>query len=689
MKRHNKQPNYIINLKFIIIMKKIFTLFAALAMVMSMSAVNMTGGEELYLTPNSNWLQHGDGKAPRFAIYVYGSGGNAWANMTAVEGESNLYKAVVPDGNWTNVIFCRMNGGKASNDWGSKYNQTSDLTYNGTHNWYTVKEGTWDAGGGTWALYAPEAPKSYKDITITIVANATPKIHYWDGGDKMVGTVWENLPEMTATGEANTYSCTIKDVDEAIGVKYLVKVGEVQSADQQAFNDVKINFKDLLPQVVVQGVNNWDGTDRMTVADDYLSASITLPLIAKKYDLKLTIDGTWKGHKDENHITRAENSSVFKNDDGNGSITADIAGDYVFTYTYASQTLTVTYPALPVKYNVNVTAENGTVTGAGEYEKGAEATLAAKPAEGYEFVNWTKGEEIVSTENPYTFTVNANVDLVANFKEAEPVYQVIEDEITNFEFDTEAWPMVCQGGPSATYQIQVLLVLTEAVDGTLSYEDCSVSIMDQDATFIDGTLSNIDPFAPYADAVLHVQWKGDFYELHLAMSAAAAEIEATVIEIDNATVTIEERSMGFGDEVYHVLKMESTWSDGETTYPLLLETTEFDQTKESQEVTATITVGGTGDEDPWLGSAEGDVTITVANGVVTVEGLLENAYALPAPIAFDVTISGTLPVEEPEGPTTALDNLNTTVAPVKMIENGQLIIINNGVQYNAQGAVIK
>ena len=44
--------------------------------------------------------------------------------------------------------------------------------------------------------------------------------------------------------------------------------------------------------------------------------------------------------------------------------------------------------------------------------------------------------------------------------------------------------------------------------------------------------------------------------------------------------------------------------------------------------------------------------------------------------------------EKPSDPT-ALDNLNTTVAPVKMIENGQLIIINNGVQYNAQGQVIK
>ena len=44
---------------------------------------------------------------------------------------------------------------------------------------------------------------------------------------------------------------------------------------------------------------------------------------------------------------------------------------------------------------------------------------------------------------------------------------------------------------------------------------------------------------------------------------------------------------------------------------------------------------------------------------------------------------------EDDNTTTALDNINTTVAPVKAIVNGQLIIINNGVQYNAQGQVIK
>ena len=41
------------------------------------------------------------------------------------------------------------------------------------------------------------------------------------------------------------------------------------------------------------------------------------------------------------------------------------------------------------------------------------------------------------------------------------------------------------------------------------------------------------------------------------------------------------------------------------------------------------------------------------------------------------------------GPGTALDNVDVEVKASKMIKNGQLIIIKNGIQYNAQGAVVK
>ncbi len=64
---------------------------------------------------------------------------------------------------------------------------------------------------------------------------------------------------------------------------------------------------------------------------------------------------------------------------------------------------------------VTATAENGTVEGAGTYKDNATATLTATPNDGYRFKNWTKNGVVVSTENPYSFTVTEDVELVANF----------------------------------------------------------------------------------------------------------------------------------------------------------------------------------------------------------------------------------------------------------------------------------
>lgn len=58
----------------------------------------------------------------------------------------------------------------------------------------------------------------------------------------------------------------------------------------------------------------------------------------------------------------------------------------------------------------------GTISGLGQYASGTQATLTATPNSEYEFVNWTENGTIVSSSSTYSFTVNANRNLVANFK---------------------------------------------------------------------------------------------------------------------------------------------------------------------------------------------------------------------------------------------------------------------------------
>ena len=79
----------------------------------------------------------------------------------------------------------------------------------------------------------------------------------------------------------------------------------------------------------------------------------------------------------------------------------DVSGSTPTTYTITA--------------SVNPT-DAGTVTGANTYNAGEQCSLTASPNAGYNFVDWTKDGEQVSTDETYTFTVTADEEYVANFE---------------------------------------------------------------------------------------------------------------------------------------------------------------------------------------------------------------------------------------------------------------------------------
>lgn len=111
--------------------------------------------QHLYLKPSNSWKTD----SARFALVLMDSnkGNHTWFNMVDTDGDG-IYEAELDYSDFEYVIFCRMNPGAAENNWNNKWNQTSDLTIptDGT-NCYTVKEGTWDNGGGDWSTYTPAA----------------------------------------------------------------------------------------------------------------------------------------------------------------------------------------------------------------------------------------------------------------------------------------------------------------------------------------------------------------------------------------------------------------------------------------------------------------------------------------------------------------------------------------------------
>ena len=84
-------------------------------------------------------------------------------------------------------------------------------------------------------------------------------------------------------------------------------------------------------------------------------------------------------------------------------------------------------PPVEKTYTVTAAVNNETMGTASldkegpEYKEGTELTATAKVKdEGkYEFVNWTSGDEVVSKDAEYTFTVNKDMQLTANFQAKE------------------------------------------------------------------------------------------------------------------------------------------------------------------------------------------------------------------------------------------------------------------------------
>lgn len=92
--------------------------------------------------------------------------------------------------------------------------------------------------------------------------------------------------------------------------------------------------------------------------------------------------------------------------------------DYSFTVT-SNATFIAYFQQDANNYTVNVLANpsaGGSVTGGGTYQQGQQCTVTATVNNGYSFVKWTEGGNEVSTQTDYTFIVNSNRILVANFQ---------------------------------------------------------------------------------------------------------------------------------------------------------------------------------------------------------------------------------------------------------------------------------
>lgn len=115
-----------------------------------------------------------------------------------------------------------------------------------------------------------------------------------------------------------------------------------------------------------------------------------------------------------------------------------ISGSVHYTdYTYTAFTQTQNTYTLAVTPSPSA---GGTVNGGGTFISGSSRTVTATANSGYTFDNWTEGGTQVSTSSSYTFTLNGNRNLVANFTQTQ------QTSITNGGFESSWTSWVHSGG---------------------------------------------------------------------------------------------------------------------------------------------------------------------------------------------------------------------------------------------------
>lgn len=666
-------------------MKKIFTLFAALTMVLSMFAAT----ETVYFVNASSWT----GTINAYAWTDGGANNQGWPGVAAAkEAEQiagyDVYSYTAETGAYAKVIFNNGSSQTVNLDWtAGKY-----FVVDG---WYTKEEAedklatpipdTWTVAGGPESVFGSnwnttdanndmvkQANGTYKweKTGLELVANSTisfkvVKNHAWD--EAYPGSNYDlSIPEngiytITITFDPSTTS-----------------VNAVATKTSDAEVEVTISY-------VLMGVaDDWTTGIALTANPDNANEYVLLGQTIAEGDAVKVVTLT-NGEKTA-YCGNVDEYSVEHSADKDGNIVL-APGTYDFYYKVAENLVYIgaAEPELST-YTVTLLNEVGAeLEGAGEYEEGTVVTIVAPKVSEWYFVGWAYEDgEIFSNDASTTVNVEGDLTITA-------IYAMMMNlEVNDLEIIMD--PVFALVGtaesPMGIGTFALRLVVDASAEpgedgGRPLTEDSQIWLGEDTQLEILEGVAIVDMENNAAKAMVFVADEFGLY--YLVVNMSAAPVVATEVVVENATVVIEERSMGFGDATYSVLILTGEWSDGETTYPVSLVTSEFDPEQESQEVAATLTVGGEGDEDPWFGSGEGNATIEIDDNTVSVSGLFENAWT---EFLANATISGTLPADEPEVPT-ALDNVTTTVAPAKAIVNGQLIIIKNGVQYNAQGQVVK
>lgn len=180
----------------------------------------------------------------------------------------------------------------------------------------------------------------------------------------------------------------------------------------------KLSVTYPFPTLYLRGdVIKWDADNDTKMSESSGTYTKTVnSLSAKTYSIKVA-DSSWGSDNyglDNGTITRNTNSITLQNNKGNVSFTADVAGNYTFTFVYSSKKLTVTYPAActtptATQYPMtSATKTYGSVTAPTITPASGAGAVKKTYYTGINGTSYNKSETLPTNAGTYKVTVDVN-----------------------------------------------------------------------------------------------------------------------------------------------------------------------------------------------------------------------------------------------------------------------------------------
>lgn len=233
--------------------------------------------------------------------------------------------------------------------------------------------------------------KTLQNITVSTVEAKT----YGDATFMVSAT-----PDSTSQLSEFTFESSNTDVAEiaADGTVTIKAAGETDIIVKQAGNDEYASFEKSQKLVVNKKavtITSINADEKTSVITDVLAADTAVTLDFNKLNIE---------------VLGAASDTTSNVTFTNFVLTGEKSENY--TVTTESLAGVITNDNIVI---VTITADNGTVTGAGSYIKGSNVTVTVTANSGYNFSGWYVDDSSVSTETTYTFVADANKDIVAKF----------------------------------------------------------------------------------------------------------------------------------------------------------------------------------------------------------------------------------------------------------------------------------